>query len=196
MPTSTATRKTIAIDMDEVIADALSEHLLRYNREFAHDKAEHLTPAHLHGRWIWDAVPARRVAALERYMLSDDFFAVLDVMPESQRVLERLQSRYNVFIATAAMEVPTSFTAKFEWLARHFPFSPASHVVFCGDKGILRADYLIDDNPRQLQRFEAKSPANPKPLCEGILYTSPTNINVKGYRRVHDWFDVEKLFLP
>jgi 5'(3')-deoxyribonucleotidase len=129
-------RKIICVDMDEVIADALSEHLSRYNRDFP----EQLTVDDLHGRWLWDAVPPARVAALERYMLSDDFFAVLDVMPESQRVLERLQSRYDVFIATAAMEVPTSFNAKFQWLARHFPFIPTSRIVFCGDKGILRGD--------------------------------------------------------
>jgi 5'(3')-deoxyribonucleotidase len=192
MPITTP-RRTIAIDMDEVIADALSEHLFRYNREFSEDPdTPDLTLADLHGRWIWDAVPPHRVSALERYMLSDDFFAVLDVMPGAQRVLERLQSRYNVFIATAAMEVPTSFTAKFNWLARHFPFIPSSHIVFCGDKGILRADYLIDDNPRQLQRFQSNDGGTKR---EGILYTSPANMNVTGYRRVHDWLDVEKFFL-
>jgi len=185
-------RQIIAVDMDEVIADALSEHLLRYNREFARGGAA-LSTADIRGRWIWDAVPADRVAALERYMLSDDFFAVLDVMPDAQRVLERLQSRYDVFIASAAMEVPTSFTAKFQWLARYFPFIPSSHIVFCGDKGILRADYLIDDNPRQLTRFSTTHPGEPP--REGILFTSPTNINVTGFRRVDNWLDVEKLFL-
>jgi 5'(3')-deoxyribonucleotidase len=190
----TPPRKTIAIDMDEVIADALSEHLLRYNREFCEDpNTPSLTLADLHGRWIWDAVPPHRVAALERYMRSDDFFAVLEVMPGAQQALDRLQSKYNVFIATAAMEVPSSFTAKFNWLARNFPFIPSAHIVFCGDKGILRADYLIDDNPRQLQRFQVAQEGQVE--REGILYTSPTNVNVTGYRRVDNWAQVEKLFL-
>ena len=74
-------------------------------------------------------------------------------MPHSQRVVQALQAKYEVFIATAAMEVPTSFNAKYTWMAKHFPFVPPSHLVYCGDKGILRADYLIDDNPRQLRRF-------------------------------------------
>ena len=180
-------RPIIAVDMDEVIADALGEHLTRYNRDFP----EQLTVDDLQGRWLWDAVPPARVAALERYMLSDDFFAVLGVMPHAQRVLERLQTRYDVFIATAAMEVPTSFTAKFQWLARHFPFIPTSRIVFCGDKSILRADYLIDDNPRQLRLFQS---AGEKPR-EGILFSSPANANVTGFRRVNDWLDVEKMFL-
>lgn len=174
-------RKIICVDMDEVIADALAEHLVRYNEEFS----ESLTIDDLHGRWIWDCVPQSRLHALERYMRSEDFFAVLEVMPESQRVLERLQSRYDVFIATAAMEVPSSFNAKFRWLGEHFPFIPASHIVFCGDKGILRGDYLIDDNPRQLRRFQG----------EGILYSAPANAFVEGFRRVNNWRDVERMFL-
>jgi len=176
-----STRKVICVDMDEVMADALAEHLLRYNQEFG----ESLCLADLEGRWIWDSVPEDRVEALERYMLSEDFFAVLDVMPHAQRVLERLQSRYDVFIATAAMEVPSSFNAKFRWLSEHFPFISPQRIVFCGDKGILRGDYLIDDNPRQLRRFGG----------EGILFSAPANKFVEGFRRVNDWLDVERMFL-
>lgn len=175
-------RQRICVDMDEVIADALGEHLTRYNRLFS----EKLTKEHLRGRWLTDYVSAERMQTVYELLLTEDFFAVLDVMPHSQRVLERLQTRYEVFIATAAMEVPTSFTAKFEWLAEHFPFIPTSHIVFCGDKGILHADYLIDDNPRQLRSFPG----------EGILYTSPANAYVTGFRRVDNWLDVERLFFP
>jgi 5'(3')-deoxyribonucleotidase len=167
--------------MDEVIADALGEHLLRYNRDFS----ERITPADLEGRWLWDYIPPDRHSVLMSYMHSEDFFSALGVMPHAQRVLARLQSRYEIFIATAAMEVPSSFNAKFKWLKEHFPFIPASHIVFCGNKSILHADYLIDDNPRQLRLFRG----------EGILFTSPANAYVTGFRRVRDWLDVEKMFL-
>lgn len=167
--------------MDEVMADALAEHLLRYNRD--HD--ENITVQDLHGKMIWDVVSIERHNALESYLRSEDFFEGLGVMPESQRVMRRLQQNYEIFIATAAMEVPTSFHQKFRWLERHFPFIPPSHIVYCGDKSIIRADYLIDDNPRQLRRFQG----------EGILFTSPHNMSIKGFRRVNDWLDVEKLFL-
>ena len=167
--------------MDEVMADAVSEHLARYNR----DHGDTLTKEDLKGKWLWDVVSVDRHAALESYLRSDDFFDVLEVMPDAQRVIEALQGRYEIFIATAAMEVPTSFMSKYRWLQKHFPSVPASHIVFCGSKSIIRADYLIDDNPRQLRRFEG----------EGILYTSPHNIHVSGYRRVRDWLEVEAMFL-
>ena len=176
-----ARRKVICVDMDEVIADALGEHLLRYNRDFG----SNITVKDLHGRWIWDYIPQERQQALYDYMCSEDFFAVLGVMPEAQRVLQRLQTRYDVYIATAAMEVPSSFNAKFRWLAEHFPFIPPARIVFCGDKSILHGDYLIDDNPRQLRLFRG----------EGILFASPANVYEQGFRRVENWLDVERMFL-
>lgn len=173
--------KRIAIDMDEVMADAVAEHLSRYNRDYE----EQITIEELEGKWLWEIVSIDRHAALEGYLRSDDFFEELTVMPESQRVMRRLQEKYEVFIATAAMEIPTSFAQKFRWLERHFPFIPPSHIVYCGDKGILRADFLIDDNPRQLQRFQGT----------GILYSAPHNAKVKGFQRVKNWLEVEALFL-
>jgi 5'(3')-deoxyribonucleotidase len=57
--------------------------------------------------------------------------------------------------------------------------------VFCGDKSIILADYLIDDNLRQLSKFRG----------EGILYTAPHNVNETRYPRVNNWEDVRTMFL-
>lgn len=173
-------KKRICVDMDEVMADAVAEHLRRYNLYFN----EAVTLADLHGKWLWDVVPHDRHAALEAYLRSEDFFAVLGVMPGAQRVLKALHEDYEIFIATAAMEVPTSFNAKYTWLAEHFPFITPSNIVFCGDKSILNADYLIDDNPRQLRRFRG----------QGILFHSHHNVNVTGFPRVANWDEVGVLF--
>jgi 5'(3')-deoxyribonucleotidase len=175
------TLKRICIDMDEVIADTVAEHMRRYNR----DHEDKIKKEDLHGKALWDVVSVDRHPALEAYLRHEDFFEVLEVMPHSQRVIRDLQKHYEVFIATAAMEVPVSFAPKFRWLEQHFPFIPPSHIVYCGDKGILRADYLIDDNVRQLRRFEG----------EGILFSAMHNVHVTGYRRVKVWLEVVELFL-
>lgn len=167
--------------MDEVMADAVAENLRRYNRAFP----EQITRADLEGKGIWEVVDPSRHGAIEGFLRSEDFFAVLNVMPDAVRVMHALQQSYEVFIATAAMEVPTSFTAKYEWLERNFPFIPASHIVFCGDKSILRADYLIDDNPRQLRRFAG----------QGILFHAHHNVAVTDFPRVRNWLEVEAMFL-
>jgi 5'(3')-deoxyribonucleotidase len=171
----------ILVDMDDVIADVLSQQILLYNREFN----ERLAVNELRGKWIWDFVPTDRVRALERQIRSDDFFERVAVIPHSQRVLEGLQRHYDVYIATSVMEYPQAFLPKYEWLKRHFPFIPPSHIFFCGDKGIVRGDYLIDDNPRELRLFRGKA----------IIYSSPANALVREFRRVNGWLDVEQLFM-
>jgi 5'-nucleotidase len=84
------------------------------------------------------------------------------------------------------MEFPNSFGPKYRWLRRHFPFIPPTHYVFCGDKSILRADYLIDDTFRHFERFQGK----------GILFSAPHNAKVTGYHRVAGWREIEQFFLP
>lgn len=167
--------------MDEVIADTLGAHMEAYNREHG----ANITRTDLTGKSLWQVVQEDHLARLEEILRADDFFEDLPVMPDAQRVLRAMQEHYEIFIASAAMEVPTSFAAKFRWMGRHFPFIPPSHMVFCGDKAILNADYLIDDNVRQFKNFKG----------EGILFAAPHNALITSHRRVEGWLDVEKLFL-
>src|SRR5579875_4016518 len=110
--------KRICIDMDDVLADTLSEHIARYNR----DHGEAVTKADLHGKWLWEIVSADRQERLEGYLRSEEFFEDLPVMEGSQLVVRELVKHYEVFIATAAMEFPNSFGPKYRWLRRHFPW--------------------------------------------------------------------------
>lgn len=115
----------------------------------------------------------------------DGFFRDMPVIPDSQRVVEALHNRYEIFITSAAMDWPGSFNAKYHWLQENFPFISPKNVVFCGNKSIVYADYLIDDTPRHFLTFQG----------EGILFSAPHNLDTEGYRRVNSWLDVETLFL-
>jgi 5'(3')-deoxyribonucleotidase/uncharacterized protein with PQ loop repeat len=172
-------RLRIAIDMDEVIADALTEHVRRYNAAFG----AQLAIGDLHGRHLEDCVaPARREAVAA--MLDASFFADLAVIGDSQEVIRDLAARHDVFIVSAAMDVPSSFDAKFRWLQRHFPFIPPSQIVFCGDKGLIDADYLIDDRARHFAGFKGRP----------LLFSAPHNAGESRYPRVDTWTDVRDLF--
>ncbi len=162
------------------MADTLGEHLRRYNQAFD----EEVTVDDLAGKGLWEIAPVDRQAQLRAFLDAEDFFENLDLMPGAQEVLKHLSSRFEIFIATQAMTVPNSLGPKYRWRQRHFPFIPPTHYVFCGNKSILRADYLIDDLPRNLQRFEGK----------GLLYTAPHNLTATGYTRVKDWAEVAGYF--
>ena len=170
----------ICVDMDEVMADTLAEHLRRYNQTFD----EEVTVDDLAGKGLWEIAPIDRQAQLRAFLDAEDFFEDLELMPGAQDVLKQLSLRFEIYIATQAMTVPNSLGPKYRWLQRHFPFVPPMHYVFCGNKSILRADYLIDDLPRNLQRFEGK----------GLLFTAPHNLTMTGYTRVNDWQEVAEFF--
>ena len=170
----------ICVDMDEVMADTLAEHLRRYNQAFD----EEVTPEDLAGKGLWQYTPHDRQQQLRAFLDAEDFFEDLPLMPDAQPVLEELASRFEIFIATQAMVVPNSLGPKYRWLQRHFSFIPPTHYVFCGNKSILRADYLIDDQPRNLQQFEGI----------GLLYTAPHNLHTAGFERVNNWREVAAYF--
>jgi len=168
------------VDMDEVMADTLGEHLRRYNERFD----ANIAAADIADQGLWGAVGEDRFDDLRQLIHAEDFFEDLDVMPGAQDVLAELNQRFEIFIATQAMSVPNSFGPKFRWLQRHFPFLPPSRYVYCGDKSILLADYLVDDMPRNLDLFHG----------QGILYDAPHNRAARGYTRVNNWQEVAEYF--
>lgn len=171
----------IAVDMDEVMADALGELLTRYNRE----QKTALTKKDIQGKWLWQALPKGGQKLVDSYLQSAEFFEDLPVIPGSQEVLLRMSQRYEIFIATAAMAFPNSFGSKYRWLRRHYDFLLPQNFVFCGDKSILHADFLIDDMPYNLASFRG----------QGILFTAPHNVGISEYRRADSWQDLETIFL-
>ncbi|HZB88520.1 MAG TPA: 5'-3'-deoxyribonucleotidase, partial [Terracidiphilus sp.] len=60
----------ICVDMDEVMADTLAEHLRRYNQTF--DEA--VTVDELTGKGLWEIAPADRQTQLRAFLDAEDFF--------------------------------------------------------------------------------------------------------------------------
>lgn len=172
--------KRIAIDMDEVIADFVPKQLKLFNQDFN----ETITLEDLKGKKLRQLRPHLKHEIMN-YLNEPSFFRDLAVMKDSQEVISELNEHYEIFITTAAMEFPTSFTAKYEWLKEHFSFLSEMNIVFCGDKSIIHADFLIDDNVRHFERFSG----------QGILFNSPHNVYETGYVRVHSWKEVRAYFL-
>ncbi|MGA8038007.1 MAG: PQ-loop domain-containing transporter [Candidatus Acidiferrales bacterium] len=176
-------RPRLAVDMDEVIADAFGKVLRSYNeRTGSSVTRDQISEKGFEGTMKSTLTP-EMFAEYERMCHTGDFFADLELMEGSQEALRELSEHYEIFIASAAMDVPSSFDAKFKWLQRHFSFIPPSHYVFCGDKSILLADYLIDDRPRHFDHFAGT----------GILFTAPHNARRDVPLRANNWADVVRI---
>ncbi|MBU0436927.1 5'(3')-deoxyribonucleotidase [Staphylococcus casei] len=174
------TRKSIAIDMDEVLADTVGALINDVNKRTDLDISYDM----LDGKKLRHAMPEHD-GLLTEILREPGFFKKLEIMEDAQDVVKKLTAHYDVYIATAAMDVPTSFHDKYAWLREHFSFLDPQQFVFCGRKNIVKADYLIDDNPRQLSIFTGTP----------IMYTASHNIHDDRFARVNNWKDVENYFL-
>ena len=171
----------IAIDMDEVLADTFTKQL-NWLETFRNIKIDRNS---CHGKPLKATTTLEDYEALYRAMKQPDFFADIPVMSGAKEVMKQLAVHHELYIVTAAMEFPFSFNAKFNWLAEHFPYIRAEQIVFCGDKSIIHADYMLDDSPIHLSKFIGKQ----------LLFSASHNLNEQRFKRMLHWEDVSTLLI-
>ena len=170
-------QKTIAVDMDEVVADVIAKFQDLFEASFG----RRLTDDELDGRKVYDLPEASRI---REALFAPGFFRDLPLIPGAAEGLEALRAHYRIYFVTAAMEFPASFGDKYAWLHEHFPWVHWRQIVFCGDKSIIRADYLLDDHARNLETF-AGTP---------LLFDALHNRREERFRRLRGWGEVTEFF--
>lgn len=163
-------KKSIAIDMDGVLADTESQYLIYYQQEFG----ELLSKDIFHNVPESEALPD---GIIYKYLYTPGFFRSIPVMPGAVEAVRVLQEKYEIYIVSAAMEFPLSLYEKKEWLGEHFPFIDWQHIIFCGDKSVIDTDYMIDDYCKNLD------------FCKGkpILFSAGHNASISHHERVNNW---------
>jgi 5'-nucleotidase len=163
-------KKTIAVDMDGVLADTAAQYRKWYERE----TGIQLPHSAFEGVSEDECLPD---GTARRYLYVPGFFRTTPVVPGAQAALQQLMKDYEIYIVSAAMEFPQSLPEKLDWLAEHFPFITWHNVVFCGNKGIIGTHYMIDDHVKNLDRFSGKP----------LLFSAPHNIHVQHHQRLANW---------
>ncbi|WP_266366005.1 5' nucleotidase, NT5C type [Tellurirhabdus rosea] len=171
----------IAIDMDDVLADTTGKFIDIYRRDF--DPV--VAPERFREKSFHELLDQETYGRLFRYVHDRGFFTDIEVMEGAIDVTRALMEKYDLFVTTAAMEFRNSFEEKYDWLMRHFSHIPWQNWVFLGDKSIIRAEYMIDDLPRNLLTFEG----------EGLLFHAPHNTDDNEFRRVRSWDEIAGLLL-
>lgn len=170
-------RKTIAIDMDGVIADTVTQFIAWYEREFGERIAKE----------AFDGVPESEGlphGAVRKFVHTPGFFRTIPVMDGAREAVQELMKNFDVYIVSAAVEFPQSLLEKYEWLQEHFPFISWRNIIFCGDKSIIGTDYMIDDHVRNLDSYNGS--------C--ILFTAGHNIGIDRHMRINNWNEAVTLF--
>ncbi len=173
--------KRIAIDMDEVLA----QHTAKVLRVLAAENQHEVSLEQIQGTFLSKVLPEDLLAEVSKYPDRPGFFRDLEIIPDSQEVVEALTKRYEVFIASSAMMHPNCLQDKWDWIEEHFPFIPDTHRIFCGNKSVLRMDYLIDDHPKNLLPFGGKP----------LLFHAYHNVNDTRFERLSNWQSARELLL-
>ncbi len=170
--------KRLAIDMDNVMADITAALLDSHEAE----TGIRLSEADINGKSEWAAFPD-----LRKRLNAAHYFLNLPVIADSQRVIQQLMTKYDVFIVSAATEFPLSLTDKMYWLDKYFPFIGWQRVCLCGSKTIIKADILIDDHFKNLDYFDGKT----------FLYTAHHNVFADNgrHQRVNSWLEIEEILM-
>jgi 5'-nucleotidase len=172
--------KRLIVDMDDVLADATGQFIDYYEKEFG----IRVDRSVLNGKDEGEGFPHNRLK-LKEYIFRQDFFRTMKVNDNSQQVMEELNKKYELFIVSAAIEFPQSLSEKLEWLKEHFSFLTWKQIVFCGSKAVVHGDYMIDDLPHNLERFNG----------EKFIFTAPHNTNYHQFQRLNNWEEVGKRLL-
>jgi 5'(3')-deoxyribonucleotidase len=168
-------KKTIAIDMDGVMADT-EPHFFDY---YEQETGIRLTRQDIAGMTEYDAFKGKGHGMVNK----PGFFRTLPLMEGAVEAVKSLMEDFEVYIVSAAMEFPLSLPEKYEWLAEHFPFINWRNIVFCGDKSIIKTDFLIDDHCKNLDYCHGKP----------IMFDAFHNTDLHHHQRVNSWAEVLEL---
>lgn len=171
--------KRIAVDMDEVLAKYTHKVIKILKEETGYN----INIDEVSGAFLSKSLPKKYLDIVTGYPYLEGFFRDLEVMEYSKEVLYRLYKTYEVYIVSSTLQHPNAPKDKLAWLNEHFPFIHFKKIVFCGDKSIIRADYLIDDHPRHLEDFQGKP----------ILFSAFHNIHENRFQRANNWIEVEQI---
>ena len=149
------------------------------------DYNDNLTAEDIKGWATCDYVKPECGKHIYDYLSYHKFYRDLDIIPGAVEVTKELSKYYDIFVVTDAMFTRMSFKSKFDWLQEFFPHIPASNIVFCGNKGVIGTDYLVDDGVHNLRAFKQ----------HGIVFDAPWNRKETDFDRVKNFDEVRTLFM-
>jgi 5'-nucleotidase len=166
----------VLVDLDGVLADFeayfLERWLLEHPGKFFVPLEERST---FH---IFKQYPAELASKVHQIYNAPDFFGKLKPVPGGVEALEEMTKLgLEVFICTSPLrEFKNCVLEKYEWVAGYLGRKWSDRIILTRDKTLIKADFLIDDNPEPLG---AEIPA-----WEHIIYDQPYNRTITAKKRL------------
>lgn len=182
-------KKTIMVDMDEVITEGGFLHLIN---DFA---GTNYTKEDIKGYYMQDLVPDKK--AFFDYFIKHNQYDYGYLMQDVVEVLKYLQKYFDIYIGTSYIikEIPKecgiNLVHKHNYLYEKLPFIPVENYIFISNKSLLNCDIKIDDKLDNLKNASIK-----------LLFTSYHNQDLTdeyldscGVKRVNNWLEIKKYLM-
>lgn len=176
-------KKSIAIDLDDTLNTLVDNWIRLYNKDYDDNlKKENITN--------WDIASFTKPECGKKlfdYTLQPNFFKSLGIKPHAKEVTKWLSEYLNLYIVTAYH--PKTCLDKAEWLEEHFPHIPQKNIVFCNNKGLIKADFMIDDGGHNITDFY-----NTNKSSTPIVFDAPWNRYLGNqFVRAMDWLEIKEI---
>lgn len=166
---------TIALDVDDVIADLVTEWVRLYNLD--HD--DDLVLDDIQHWNIANYVKPEVGQKIFDYLLTPGLYDNVQEIPGALTGVETLRNAgFSIVFATASYS-----ESKLEWLYQHRLLQSRDEIIFLSDKSLVRADIIVDDRYETIQKFPGHA----------ILFSRPWNYTANWSWRANNWNDVIRL---
>ena len=181
-------KKTIAIDIDEVLADLITPWIKRYNLDFDDDIREEQIIS-------WDIsnfVKKEAVDYIYNYCADPKIYDFVKPIIGANLAITNLSKRFDIVYVTSSVYSVSGI--KKTWLKNNrFPHS--DNYVETMRKQYVDADIIIDDRFSNIYDFVFR-----KPSRTGILYAKSWNKDANlessnSILRLDDWDSIERCLL-
>lgn len=156
---------TVAIDVDDTVADLMGEWLRRYNEA----SGDCLLPEDV---LSWSVSAQLKEGWKERFfdiLLEPDLYPRILPLEGARTQVNRLKAAgHRVIFASSCP--PGTEKHKVSWLMRYGFIDSITQFVSAKDKSLVRASYLIDDGPHNVTAFVGRAfllsqPHNRSAIC-------------------------------
>jgi len=180
-------KKILLLDLDDTLNKLVPRWLQFYNKDFN----DNLQIENIKSWDICNYVKPTCGHKIYDYLLLPDLFRDLDIQPNAYEVTKWLLNYVDIYIVTSY--IYQTCVDKVKWIKKHLPHIDTNNIVFCNNKGLIKADYIIDDGDHNILDFQKTNL-----LGLPIIFDMPWNRDFKDkYNkslRVKNWIEIQELF--
>lgn len=171
----------VLFDLDDTLTDFIMELVDRYNKKY---NTNHTIDDCY--KWELNEIFEHNILEL---IDDEDFFELVKPKEGAVELIRKLHEddAFDVYVITSCLK-PENYIKKINWFNKCMPFFPVGRVVPLTDKHIVRGDILVDDRPKNLEKWLEENKNG-----VGLLVNAPHNRLCDKFWRIEKINEIESI---